>query len=208
MDLYRGYRFPAAIISHCVWLYFRFCLSFRDVQEMMLGRGMQVSHEAIRLWTLKFGAEYAQRLRRRVGRYGATWHLDEVFCRINGALVYLWRAVDQEGETLDVLVQKRRNAKAAKRFFRKLLKRLRYSPRTIVTDKLSSYITARAEVIPEVEHRKGGRLNNRAEHSYQPTRERERRMRRFKSMCDAQRFLSVHAQVSSLSTGATLTAGV
>jgi len=88
---YRGYRFPADIISHCVWLYFRFCLSFRDVQEMMLGRGMQVSHEAIRLWTLKFGAEYAQRLRRRVGRYGATWHLDEVFCRINGALVYLWR---------------------------------------------------------------------------------------------------------------------
>ena len=197
MDLYRGYRFPAAIISHCVWLYFRFCLSFRDVQEMMLGRGMQVSHEAIRLWTLKFGAEYAQRLRRRVGRYGATWHLDEVFCRINGALVYLWRAVDQDGETLDVLVQKRRNAKAAKRFFRKLLKGLRYSPRTIVTDKLSSYITARAEVIPEVEHRKGGRLNNRAENSYQPTRERERRMRRFKSMCDAQRFLSVHAQVSN-----------
>ena len=197
MDIYRGYRFPAAIICHCVWLYFRFCLSFRDVQEMMLGRGMQVSHEAIRLWTLKFGAEYAQRLRRRVGRYGATWHLDEVFSRINGELVYLWRAVDQEGETLDVLVQKRRNAKAAKRFFRKLLKRLRYSPRTIVTDKLSSYITARAEVIPEVEHRKGGRLNNRAENSHQPTRERERRMRRFKSMCHAQRFLSVHAQVAN-----------
>jgi len=159
MDLYRGYRFPAAIISHCVWLYFRFCLSFRDVQEMMLERGMQVSHEAIRLWTLKFGAEYAQRLRRRVGRYGATWHLDEVFSRINGELVYLWRAVDQDGETLDVLVQKRRNAKAAKRFFRKLLKGLRYSPRTIITDKLSSYITARAEVMPEVEHRKGERLN-------------------------------------------------
>ena len=150
MDLYRGYRFPAAIICHCVWLYFRFCLSSRDVQEMMLERGMQVSHEAIRLWTLKFGAEYAQRLRRRVGRYGATWHLDEVFSRINGELVYLWRAVDQDGETLDVLVQKRRNAKAAKRFFRKLLKGLRYSLRTIVTHKLSSYITARAEVMPEV----------------------------------------------------------
>ena len=197
MDLYRGYRFPAAIICHCVWLYFRFCLSSRDVQEMMLERGMQVSHEAIRLWTLKFGAEYAQRLRRRVGRYGATWHLDEVFSRINGELVYLWRAVDQEGETLDVLVQKRRNAKAAKRFFRKLLKGLRYSPRTIITDKLSSYITARAEVMPEVEHRKGERLNNRAESSHQPTRERERRMRRFKSMCHAQRFLSVHAQVAN-----------
>ena len=94
------------IISHCGWLYFRFCLSFRDVREMMLERGIEVSHEAIRLWTLKFGAEYARRLRRRIGRYGDTWHLDEVFCKVNGELVYLWRAVDQEGETLDVLVQK------------------------------------------------------------------------------------------------------
>jgi putative transposase len=111
---------------------------------MMLERGIEVSHEAIRLWTLQFGAEYARRLRRRIGRYGDTWHLDEVFCKVNSELVYLWRAVDQEGETLDVLVQKRRNAKAAKRFFRRLLKGLRYSPRVIVTDKLSSYITARA----------------------------------------------------------------
>jgi putative transposase len=194
---YRGYRFPAEIISHCVWLYFRFCLSFRDVQEMMLERGIEVSHEAIRLWTLKFGAEYARRLRRRIGRYGDTWHLDEVFCKVNGELVYLWRAVDQEGETLDVLVQKRRNAKAAKRFFRRLLKGLRYSPRVIVTDKLSSYITAHQEMMAEVEHRRGGRLNNRAENSHQPTRERERRMRRFKSMRHAQRFLSVHGQVSN-----------
>ena len=194
---YRGYRFPVEIISHCVWLYFRFCLSFRDVQEMMLERGVQVSHEAIRLWTLKFGAEYARRLRRRIGRYGDTWHLDEVFCRINGELVYLWRAVDQDGETLDVLVQRRRNAKAAKRFLRKLLKGLRYSPRAIVTDKLSSYVAAREEVMPEVEHRRGGRLNNRAENSHQPTRERERRMRRFKSTCHAQRFLFVHGQVSN-----------
>jgi putative transposase len=113
---YRGYRFPAEIISHCVWLYFRFCLSFRDVQEMMLERGVQVSHEAIRLWTLKFGTEYARHLRRRSSGYGDTWHLEEVFCKINGKSVYLWRAVDQDGETLDVLVQKRRNARAAKRF--------------------------------------------------------------------------------------------
>jgi putative transposase len=174
---YRGYRFPAEIISHCVWLYFRFCLSFRDVQEMMLERGIQVSHEAIRLWTLKFGAEYARRLRGRIGGYGDTWHLDEVFCKVNGELVYLWRAVDQDGESLDVLVQKRRNAKAAKRFFRRLLKALRYGPRAIVTDKLSSYAAAREEVMPGVEHRRGGRLNNRAENSHQPTRERERRMR-------------------------------
>jgi putative transposase len=125
---YRGYRFPAEIISHCVWLYFRFCLSFRDVEEMMLERGMQVSHEAIRLQTLKFGAEYARRPRRRIGGYGDTWYLDEVFCKVNGELAYLWRAVDQDGETLDVLVPKRRNAKAAKRFFRRLLKGLRYGP--------------------------------------------------------------------------------
>ena len=194
MDLYRGYRFPAAIISHCVWLYFRFCLSFRDVQEMMLERGVEVSHEGIRLWTLKCGSDYARGLRRGGRGYGDTWHVDEVFCKINGQL---WRAVDQDGETLDILVQKRRNAKAAKRFFRKLLKGLRYVPRAMVTDKLSSYGAARNELLPAVEHRRGGRLNNRAENSHRPTRARERRMRRFKSMRNAQRFLSVHAAVSN-----------
>src|SRR5262245_13674847 len=126
-----------------------------------------------------------------------TWHVDEVFCRVNGELVYLWRAVDQDGETLDILVQKRRNAKAAKRFLRKLLKGLRYVPRAMVTDKLSSYSAARDELLPGVEHRRGGPLNNRAENSHQPTRERERRMRGFKSMPHAQRFLSVHAAVSN-----------
>jgi putative transposase len=194
---YRGYRFRAEIVAHCTWLYFRFCLSFRDVQELMLERGVEVSHETIRLWTLKFGAEYARRLRQRGGRCGDTWYLDEVFCQINGQRVYLWRAVDQDGEVLDILVQKRRNAKGAKRFFRKLLKGLKYVPRVIVTDKLQSYVAARREVMPGVEHRKGGRLNNRAENSHQSTRERERRMRRFKSMRQAQRFLSVHAQVAN-----------
>ena len=160
-------------------------------------RGIEVSHETIRLWTLKFGAEYARQLRRRGGCGGDTWYLDEVFCKINGELVYLWRAVDQDGQTLDVLLQKRRNAKAAKRFFRKLLRGLKYVPRAIVTDKLQSYAAARHEVMPEVEHRRGGRLNNRAENSHQATRERERRMRRFKSMCHAQRFLSVHGQVAN-----------
>ena len=117
---YRGYRFPIEIISNCVWLYFRFCLSFRDVQEMMLERGVAVSHEAIRLWCLKFGGAYARRLRHRQGHCGDTWYLDEVFCKFNGQLVYLWRAVDQEGEVLDILVQSNRNAWAAKRFFKKL----------------------------------------------------------------------------------------
>ena len=194
---YRGYRFPVEIISHYVWLYFRFCLSFRDVQEMMLERGVVVSHEAIRLWCLKFGAAYARRLRHRRGRCGDTWHLDEVFCKINGQLVYLWRAVDQEGDVLYILVQSKRNAKAAKRFFKKLLKGLQCSPRALVTDRLSSYTAAHRKLIPEVEHRRGGRLNNRAENSHRPTRERERRMRKFKSMKRAQRFLSTHGQVSN-----------
>jgi putative transposase len=173
---YEGCRFPAEIIAHCVWLYFRFCLSFRDVQEMMLERGVEVSHEGIRLWTLKFGSDYARGLRRGGRGFGDTWHLDEVICRVNGELVYLWRAVDQDGETLDILMQKRRNARAAKRFLRKLLKGLSYVPRAMVTDKLSSYSAAREELLPGVEHRRGGRLNNRAENSHQPTRERERRM--------------------------------
>jgi putative transposase len=121
------------------------------------------------------------------------WHLDEVFCKVSGELVYLWRAVDQDGETLDVLVQKRRNAKAAKRFFRKLLKGHQYVPRAIVTDKLPSYGAAKQDVMPTVAHHCGRRLNNRAENSHQPTRERERAMRGFKSMRHAQRFLSVHA---------------
>ena len=194
---YRGYRFPIEIISHCVWLCFRFCLSFRDVQEMMLERGVVVSHEAIRLWCLKFGSAYARRIRHLQVHCGDTWHLDEVFCKINGQLVYLWRAVDQEGEVLDILVQSKRNAWAAKRFFKKLLKRLQYSPRVLATDKLSSYTTAHRELIPEVDHRRGARLNNRAENSHQPTRERERPMRRFKSMKHAQRFLSTHGQVSN-----------
>ena len=194
---YRGYRFPVEIISHCVWLYFRFCLSFRDVQEMMLERGVVVSYEAIRLWSLKFGGEYARRLRRRQGLCGDTWHLDEVFCKINGQLVYLLRGVDQEGEVLEILVQSRRNAKATRRFFKILLKGLQYSPRAVVTDKLSSYVTAHRDILSAVERRRGRRLNNRAENSHQPTRERERRMRRFKSMKHAQRFLSTHGHVSN-----------
>jgi putative transposase len=138
-----------------------------------------------------------RRLRRCIGRYGDTWHLDEVFCKVNGELVYLWCVVDQDGDTLDVLAQTRRNAMAAKRFFRKLPAGLGYAPRVMVTDKLPSYAAAREELMAAVEHSKGGRLNNRAENSHQPTRERERRTRRFKSMRQAQRFLSVHGAMSS-----------
>jgi putative transposase len=193
--LYKGHRFPAEIISHCVWVYYRFCLSFRDVAELMLARGVVVSHEAVRFWTVKFGAEYTRRLRARRGPCGDIWHLDEVFCKINGELVYLWRAVDQSGEVLDVLVQRRRSKRAAKRFFRKLLKGLRYSPRTLVTDKLRSYAAAKGEMMPGVAHHCGRRVNNHAENSHQPTRQRERRMQRFKSLRHAQRFCSAFSSV-------------
>jgi putative transposase len=126
---YRGFRYPAEIISHCVWLYYRFPLSFRDVEEMMLQRRIVVSHETIRQWAAKFGQTYANALRRRRARPGDKWHLDEVFIKINGKTYYLWRAVDQHGTVLDILVTSRRDAKAATRFFRKLLTGLEYLPR-------------------------------------------------------------------------------
>jgi putative transposase len=149
---YHRHRFPAEIISHCVWLYFRFALSFRDVEEMLAMRGVSLSYETVREWCLKFGRTYAKRLRRRSPRSGDRWHLDEVFLKINGRLHYLWRAVDQSGDVLDILVQRHRDKKAAKKFFRKLLKGLQYVPNVIITDKLRSYSAAKAEVLPSVDH--------------------------------------------------------
>ena len=189
--LYKRHRFPAEIISHCIWLYFRFCLSFRDVEEIMFERGIVVTYESIRKWCLKFGCEYVKRLKRRRSRLGDTWHLDEVHVSINGEKSYLWRAVDQQGNTLDILVQKRRNKKAAKRFLKKLLGSCQYAPRVVVTDKLRSYAAAMRDLLPFTPHRQSRYLNNRAENSHQPTRERERRMRCFKSPKQAQRFLSI-----------------
>jgi putative transposase len=195
--VYYRHRFPSQIISHCVWLYFRFSLSFRDVEELMAERGVIVTYESVREWCLKFGQSYAKRMRSRSSRPGDRWHLDEIFLRIAGKRQYLWRAVDQEGEVLDILVQPRRDKQTAKKFFRKLLKGLQYVPRAIVTDKLASYTAAKAEVLPTVEHRRGRWLNNRAENSHEPTRERERRMRGFKSPGHAQRFLSVFGVIAS-----------
>ena len=185
---YKNHRFPVEIISHAVWLYFRFCLSFRDVEELLLERGVIVTYEAIRKWCRKFGQQYANQLRRRRPRPGDKWHLDEVVLTIKGERHYLWRAVDQDGNVLDILVQRRRDKRAAKKFFRKLLKGLTYVPRVIVTDKLKSYGAAKREILPGVEHRQHRYLNNRAENSHQPTRQRERRMQRFKSPGHAQRF--------------------
>ena len=195
---YKNHRFPVEIISHAVWLYFRFCLSFRDVEELLFERGVTVGYEAVRQWCLKFGLSFAKKLRHRQGRLGDTWHVDEMFVTINGERHYLWRAVDQDGETLDILVQKRRNNYAAQRFFRKLLKGLQYVPHKLVTDKLASYGAARRELISSVPHCQGGRQNNRAEVSHQPTRQRERQMRRFKSPGQAQRFLAVHGPINNL----------
>ena len=194
---YPGYRFPAEVISHALWLYHVFGLSLRDVELILAERGIGVTHESIRRWCLRFGAEFARRLRRRRPRPGDTWHLDEVFLRINGVLHYLWRAVDRHGVVLDILVQGRRNATAAKRFFKRLLAvaGLKYKPKRIVTDGLRSYGVARREILPEVRHRTSRYLNNRAENSHRPTRRRERQMQRFKSPGQAQRFLSSHAMI-------------
>ncbi len=192
---YAGYRFPPAIISYAVWLYFRFALSYRDVEELLAERGVCVTDETIRQWCQKFGQRYANALRRRRPRPGDKWHLDEVFITINGQGRYRWRAVDQDGTMLDTLVQSRRNKRAAQKFFRRLLKRLQYVPRVLITDKLASDDAARRESLPSVEHRRHKGLNNRAENSHQPTRERERRMRRFTSPGHAQRFLAAYGPI-------------
>jgi putative transposase len=165
---YKHHRFPAEIISHGVWLYFRFCLSYRDVEELLFARGVIVTYEAIRKWCRKFGQSYANELRHRRPSPGDKWHLDEVFLPMNGARHYLWRAVDQDGHILDILVQRRRNKQAAKKFFRKLLKGLTYVPRVLITDKLKSYGAAKRDMLPGVEHRQHRYLNNRAENSHQP----------------------------------------
>jgi len=195
---YHGYRFPPEIISHAVRLYYRFSLSFRDVEDLLAKRGVIVTYETIRQWSRKFGAEYARKLKRRAGRLGDTWHLDELFVTIQGERQYLWRAVDQDGDVIDILGQPRRNRRAAERFFRKLLRGQESEPRWLVTDKLRSYSAAHRIIMPSVIHVTERYANNRAEVSHQPTRQRERQMRRFKSAAQAQRFLSVHGVILNL----------
>ena len=195
---YHGYRFPPDIISHAVWLYHRFCLSFRDVEGLLAQRGVTVTYETIRQWCQRFGPVYARRLRRRRGRMGDTWHLDEVFVTIQGRRQYLWRAVDEDGDVLDILVQSHRNRRAAVRFFRTLLKAQGRVPRRLITDQLRSYAAAARIVMPSVVHVTDQYANNRAEVSHQPTRQRERQMRRFKSAAQLQRFASVHGIVQNL----------
>ncbi|MER7485060.1 IS6 family transposase [Streptomyces sp. NPDC126497] len=193
---YKGHRYPVEVISHCVRLYFRFPLSFWEVEELMLGRGVVVSYETVRRWCAEFGQAYANGLRHRRPRPGGRWHLDEVFVKINGERKYLWRAVDQDGTVLDILVQNRRDTAAARRFFRRLLKRTGAVPRAVVIDKLHFYGAAHREVMPSVEYRSHKGLNNRAENSHQPTRQHERAMKGFRSTGGAQRFRAAFSGIS------------
>tara|TARA_B100000123_G_scaffold219345_1_gene167723 strand:- start:2072 stop:2755 length:684 start_codon:yes stop_codon:yes gene_type:complete len=198
MNIYKRHRFPPDIISYAVWLYHRFNLSHRDIEDLLAERGITVSREAIRLWCIKFGAIYTRRLKRKHRGYGDTFYIDEVFVKINGIQHYLWRAVDQDGEVVDVFLQARRDGATAKRFFKRLLRSNGGEPRKIVTDKLRSYGVAHRELIPEAIHSTELYENNRVEQSHEATRARERGMRKFKSIRQAQRFLDAHAAVHNL----------
>ncbi len=159
--------------QYAVWLYYRFNLSHRDIENLLAERGITVSYESIRLWCNKFGSKYARRLKKKHQGYGDTFFIDEVFVKIDGKQQYLWRAIDQDGEVVDVFLQRRRDGQAAKRFFKRLLKNNRSEPRKIVTDKLRSYGVAHRELIPDTIHDTSQYANNRAELSHQSTRVRE-----------------------------------
>jgi transposase-like protein len=190
---YSGYRFPPELIQQAIWLYLRFTLSLRDVEDLLAERGIMVSYETVRRWVNHFGPMIAADLRKRRPKPHTTWHLDEVYLKIAGRMVYLWRAVDAEGEVLDVLVQSRRNKRAALKLMRKLLKKYGFVPDKLVTDDLKSYAAAASELSLARRHERGRWRNNRAENSHQPTRRREYKMQRFKCPGSAQRFLSTHA---------------
>lgn len=190
---YKRHRFPPEIIAHAVWLYVRFNLSLREVEEMLLERGIDVSYETVRRWTSKFGPQIARNLRRRQARPGDVWHLDEVVVKIAGRSFWLWRAVDQDGVTLDEILQTRRDKRAAKRLLVRLIKRYSVVPKRIVTDKLRSYNAAKRDVAPGLDHWSHKGLNNRAENSHLPFRKREKTMQGFRSPGGLQRFISVHS---------------
>ncbi|MEZ0167355.1 IS6 family transposase [Microvirga sp. TS319] len=192
---YSRHQFPPEIIWHAVWLYLRFTLSYRDVEDLLVERGLDVSYETVRRWVLKFGPAFARNLRRLRSRTAGTWHLDEMVVSIQGRRMFLWRAVDSEGEVLDVLVQPRRDKAAALKLMRKLLKKHGFAPSVLVTDKLPSYGAARRELGLAAHHEQGLRKNNRAENSHQVVRRRERKMQSFKSPGSAQRFLSILSAV-------------
>ena len=192
---FKRHRFPSEIICHAVWLYARFTLSYRDVEDLLAERGLDISYETVRRWFLKFGQPIGRNLRRRRPTPSDYWHLDEMVIVIRGKRHWLWRAVDNEGEVLDFLVQPKRDARAAMKLIRKLLKRQGWAPTRIVTDKLRSYHVTFRSIGLTAEHIDNKRSNNRAENSHQPVRRRERKMQRFKSAASAQRFLNIHSAV-------------
>jgi putative transposase len=189
---------PPDIISYAVWLYYRFNVSHRDIEDLLAERGITVSYETIRLWCIKFGTKYTNRLRRRHSGYGDIFFIDEVFVKINGKQHYLWRAVDQDSEVVDVFLQAKRDGAAAQRFVRRFLRRYGGEPRKIVTDKLRRYLVARREVVPEATHVTDQYANNRVEQTHEMTRVLERGMRKFKSIAQAQRFVTAHTAVQNL----------
>ena len=193
----KGFRFPREVIAYAVWAYYRFALSTADVEDLLAERGLIVSRETVRLWVNRFGAHFADCIRRDRPGPPDKWHLDEVVIPINGEKYWLWRAVDADGDTLDILVQKHRNAKAARRFLQRLIE-VFGDPRVLVTDKLRSYIKPIKSLAPNADHRAHKGLNNRAEGSHRPTRKREKIMGRFKSPRQAQRFLSAHDQINTI----------
>jgi putative transposase len=195
---YKRHRFPSQIIAHAVWLYLRFPMSLRLVEEMLLKRGILVSYETVRRWALKFEPAYTHRLRRKAPSRHDIWHLDEVVITIAGRKYWLWRAVDQDGYVLDEIVQTRRDTKAANRLLKRLLKKQGCPPKRLITDKLGSYAAARRQIMPAVEHRSHRGLNNRAENSHLPLRRRERVMLGFRSPGGLQRFVSIFSAVRNL----------
>jgi putative transposase len=195
---YKNHRYPIEIVARAVWLYFRFNLSLRDVEEMLLDRGIVASYETIRRWCRKHGPDYARRIRRKAPTKDDVWHLDEVVVRINGQKCWLWRAVDQDGYVLDEIVQTRRSTKAARRLLTRLLKKQGLPPKRMITDKLRSYGAAQRQVMPNVEHRSHKGLNNRAENSHLPFRKRERTRQGFRSVGSLQHFVSIFSAVRNL----------
>jgi putative transposase len=195
-QFYKRHRFPAEIIRHGGWLFFRCSLSYRDVEELMLEQGVPVSPEAVRYWCRKCGQTYANQRRPRRPRPGDTWPLDAAFLTINGACCYLWRAVDQDDPVLTILVQRRRHKQAAKKCFTKLLKGLHYGSRVLITAPRKSDAAAKREVRPGVEHRQSRSRNNRCENAHRPTRARERRLQRCTSPGQAQRCLSAYGPIA------------
>ena len=191
----RNLHFPTSIVQQTIWLYVRFNLSLRDVEELMAHRGVEVSYETVRRWVARFGPQFARRLRPTCSRAHLQWHLDEMYVSIGGRWMYLWRAIDQEGQTLDVLVQAKRDKKAALMLMRKLLKKHGFAPRTVVTDKWRAYTAAFRELGLTAWHRRGKWKNNRIEGSHVRIRRREQTMQGFRSAESAQRFLSIHAAV-------------